>query len=349
MKQVFTNYRSVVIFAILFTTQTLFAQTTIFTENFESGTASSSWGLYRAGEENIKAVPASTAPDTLAGSGKYIGYLQDIDGSYSGAAQVLAGDTSLTNYSIEADVYLYVGQSPSAYTGIVVYGDSTRKIFYKLVADFTNSRFRLYNNKISTVTFSYSFVRNFTGTDIPVSLPTTSGWHKLKLEVKTISATRVRFWSYYDGNLLGGTFVDDTSSDVNPKGQFGLYSFQNDTNGVAGYYDNVVVKTLTTTSVKNPSQSQPREFSLLQNYPNPFNPSTKITYRLNASGFTTLGIYNILGRKIKSLVAQEQAPGEYSVSWNGNDERGQTVASGVYFYTLQNGTYAETKKLILMK
>ena len=87
------------------------------------------------------------------------------------------------------------------------------------------------------------------------------------------------------------------------------------------------------------------EFSLSQNYPNPFNPQTTITYSLNHSGIVNLDIYNILGRKVETLVNEMKTPGNYSVQWNGQD-----FSSGEYFYRIQLGdSKVLTQKMLLMK
>ena len=81
----------------------------------------------------------TTAPLALATGGNYVGRLQDLDGSFTGSAVSINGLTTLANYSIEGDVYCYVGVAPSAYTGLVVYADTAKKDFYKLRADFDAS------------------------------------------------------------------------------------------------------------------------------------------------------------------------------------------------------------------
>jgi hypothetical protein len=93
----------------------------------------------------------------------------------------------------------------------------------------------------------------------------------------------------------------------------------------------------------------PDKFALDQNVPNPFNPDTKISYALPEAGFVNVEIYNILGQKVKTLVNEYQDAGSYSVTWNGDDEYGSTVASGVYFYRFNSGQYKDIKKMVLMK
>ncbi|MCX6149591.1 MAG: YCF48-related protein [Ignavibacteriales bacterium] len=88
----------------------------------------------------------------------------------------------------------------------------------------------------------------------------------------------------------------------------------------------------------------PLDFHLCQNYPNPFNPTTKIKYSIPQNYFITIKVYDLIGNLIKTLVNQEKPAGNYEVEFNGAD-----LSSGVYFYTIQAGSFRDTKKLILMK
>jgi hypothetical protein len=95
--------------------------------------------------------------------------------------------------------------------------------------------------------------------------------------------------------------------------------------------------------------ARPATFSLHQNHPNPFNPETDISYSIPAEGRVGLSIYNIRGRKVKTLVESNQAAGHHTVHWDGTDEQGGKVASGIYFYRIQAGEFEDSKKMILMK
>jgi photosystem II stability/assembly factor-like uncharacterized protein len=88
----------------------------------------------------------------------------------------------------------------------------------------------------------------------------------------------------------------------------------------------------------------PDRFELGKNYPNPFNPSTTIQYSLPLKGHVTLKVYDALGKEVASLVSEVKNPGAYSVKWDAS-----RVASGVYFYRLQAGSFVETKKLVLLR
>jgi hypothetical protein len=88
----------------------------------------------------------------------------------------------------------------------------------------------------------------------------------------------------------------------------------------------------------------PVGFRLEQNYPNPFNPSTTIEFSLPSKGNVTLKIYNVHGQEVAALINGEYSAGIHSINWNASG-----FASGVYFYSLQSGSFSETKKLILIK
>ena len=107
----------------------------------------------------------------------------------------------------------------------------------------------------------------------------------------------------------------------------------------------------TPSGVKDESgdRERPSEFDLSQNYPNPFNPTTKIEFTLGKSGFVALQIYDVLGRKVRTLVSEEVSSGYKSVIWDGKNEEGEDVASGVYFYQLKVGDFSEPKKMLLLK
>jgi hypothetical protein len=90
-------------------------------------------------------------------------------------------------------------------------------------------------------------------------------------------------------------------------------------------------------------------FTLRQNYPNPFNPQTKIEYYLFEESEVELSIYNALGQKVKTLIDQHQIPGGKEVFWDGKDDKGNEVSSGIYFYKLKTNAFYQTKKMLLLR
>ena len=93
----------------------------------------------------------------------------------------------------------------------------------------------------------------------------------------------------------------------------------------------------------------PETFALHANYPNPFNPTTTISYDLPEQAQVTLGIYDILGKQIKTLVNQSQDAGNKIAVWDGTDELGRTVSAGLYIYRIKAGSYSKTMKMVLLK
>ncbi|MFL3008424.1 MAG: T9SS type A sorting domain-containing protein [Candidatus Neomarinimicrobiota bacterium] len=93
----------------------------------------------------------------------------------------------------------------------------------------------------------------------------------------------------------------------------------------------------------------PETFFLSQNYPNPFNPITKIDYALSKESHVDLVIYNISGRQVKVLINQVESPGFRTIEWNGLDQNGRNLGTGIYFYRLTLGDETHTRKMIYMK
>ncbi|MBS1516369.1 MAG: T9SS type A sorting domain-containing protein [Bacteroidetes bacterium] len=94
------------------------------------------------------------------------------------------------------------------------------------------------------------------------------------------------------------------------------------------------------------SSEVPDKFALRQNYPNPFNPSTVIRYQLLVAGFTTLKVFDLLGKEVAVLVNEKQNAGSYAVDFNSAE---YNLPSGIYFYTLNAGEFKETRKMVLIK
>lgn len=96
--------------------------------------------------------------------------------------------------------------------------------------------------------------------------------------------------------------------------------------------------------IKSISSEVPNKYSITQNYPNPFNPTTKIKFELPKSSFTTLTVFDALGKEVATLVNEKLNAGSYEETWNASD-----FSSGIYFYRINAGEFTETKKMILVK
>ena len=103
-------------------------------------------------------------------------------------------------------------------------------------------------------------------------------------------------------------------------------------------------------NVSNVGDQPIRIARLLQNHPNPFNPSTIIEYAVDQPGEIRVGVYSLQGKHIRSLVNRHHdGPKTYQVTWNGQDDAGRSMASGVFFYRLESAGVVEMKKMVLLK
>ncbi len=160
-----------------------------------------------------------------------------------------------------------------------------------------------------------------------------------------------------DGSLLGGNFIVNAATDknqVNPDVKLWggrIYNtWASNHVGGAGYdiWANVLdwnnPTAVTERAVENVSN-----FQLFANYPNPFNPGTTIAYEVPKAGHVRLGVYNMLGEKIRVLVDGVQAAGRHQVRWNGRDERGRSLPSGVYLYRIEADGFRQTRRMVLFR
>ena len=93
----------------------------------------------------------------------------------------------------------------------------------------------------------------------------------------------------------------------------------------------------------------PGRYDLDQNMPNPFNPSTVIGYSLPEAGPVRLAIYNLLGQEVRVLVDQPMEAGSFTATWDGKDELGRRMASGIYLYRIQAANFTASKRMLLLK
>jgi len=135
---------------------------------------------------------------------------------------------------------------------------------------------------------------------------------------------------------VNGDGIDDfavAGSDINVKGKIFIFAGWQGTTDVEYEFE----------------PGLPERFLLHQNYPNPFNASTTIAFELPARTDAWLTIYNVLGQRIVTVLNRELSPGSYRFTWDGTNESGESVSSGVYFYTLRAGDLDKTKKMLLVK
>jgi len=145
-------------------------------------------------------------------------------------------------------------------------------------------------------------------------------------EYDTALSSRGGAWGVYPFAPSGMIYVSDI--------QNGLYLFE--------------VQGITSSETDSDGQ-QPESFALFKNYPNPFNPETVISYQLADKVQVRLDIYNSLGQKIRSLEDEEKGSGFYEITWDGSNDSGATVPTGVYFYRLKTNNFSATKRMLLLK
>ncbi|MCK4235878.1 MAG: T9SS type A sorting domain-containing protein, partial [Candidatus Krumholzibacteria bacterium] len=100
----------------------------------------------------------------------------------------------------------------------------------------------------------------------------------------------------------------------------------------------------------NPTGDEtPRAYNLAQNFPNPFNPATKIKFDMKEKGLVTIRIYNVAGQLVRTLVNEVRDAGSYTEPWDGRNNIGAGVASGIYFYKMETKNFSRTRKMVLLK
>jgi hypothetical protein len=145
-------------------------------------------------------------------------------------------------------------------------------------------------------------------------------WKKVGFVAGYGTSNSIKSYSYLDNNILTGTYAYRLKQIDNS----GTYKYSNET---------------------EVTFAVPASFVLNQNYPNPFNPTTTITFTLTQDGYTTLKIYDVLGREVATLVQGEMQAGvEHHVTFNGS-----RLANGVYFSSLENHGEKQIKRMVLMK
>ena len=150
--------------------------------------------------------------------------------------------------------------------------------------------------------------------------------------------------NYNGGSVASPTFPENLTSKMPATGS--VFRIVTGKPNVAG--DRVVVRAIATTGVGG-NGIVPDRIDLAQNYPNPFNPVTSIRYQIPQKATVKLEVFDVLGRKVQTLVNKEHVPGSYVVEWDGKTSHGISVSTGVYFYSLTVGDRLMTKKMVLLK
>lgn len=158
---------------------------------------------------------------------------------------------------------------------------------------------------------------------------------------------------YIPTNYMTGDSYLDTEAeitDVYGDGDYRLVVIAEDIKGNKRVKEECYISITVNNGVTSPlTDNIPIAYSLSQSYPNPFNLMTEIRYALPRRIKVEISVYNSLGQKVRSLVNEEKPSGCHSVCWDGKNELGQDVSSGVYYYRMRAGDFTETKRMILLK
>ncbi|MGD9488353.1 MAG: alpha-amylase family glycosyl hydrolase [Calditrichaceae bacterium] len=145
------------------------------------------------------------------------------------------------------------------------------------------------------------------------------------------------WYDYFSGDSID---VLSTSAGISLQpGEFRIYT----TNKIETPEQGII------SAITDDTPVYPVSFSLEQNYPNPFNPATTIEYHIESASDVAIVIYDILGRRVQTLVNEKKNAGVYKVDWNGLDQAGNKVASGVYFYRLNAGDKSFVRKMVMIE
>lgn len=236
---------------------------------------------------------------------------------------------------------------------------SITKIMYYIVGDSSSGGESFYPYEDPCVNVNgvltpapYGFVQNI------FTPATATGWDTLDLSAHPIPVSPNS--DYVDKEFFVGVEYDGSHEpaigydSLSSNGRGWYYDAGNSTWTPLqdlGWYITLYIRAeiSTVTSVVDISTDVPKYFSLSQNYPNPFNPTTTIDYKLPKGENVTLKVYDILGREVATLVDAYQAPGSYRVQWNGRNNGGARLASGIYLCSFLAGNYKSVKKMILLK
>ncbi len=162
---------------------------------------------------------------------------------------------------------------------------------------------------------------------------------------------KVKFWAGDSTAEPAAWLIEGTDPSPRVKGEW-ITLASVGTTTAAGFQfkiDNFTVRSPGPSAVADQPNAGPVDFALAQNYPNPFNPVTQIKYALSKAAFTTLEIYNTAGQKVRTLLRGHQTAGSHQTVFDGRDDRGQALSSGIYFYRLRSGELVAQKKMLFVK
>jgi len=199
----------------------------------------------------------------------------------------------------------------------------------------------------------YSFLRPYTDSNGLTVVNFSGTFQSVSLDLTNINLKFTGGFdpgaTYWVNDLYNGTSTQTLGSDLSGF-NVSLSSYGSVVYTISTQEEMVILPVIPPiVSVDDQAADIPEDFNLFQNYPNPFNPSTTIRYSVVEPGNVLIKIYDVLGREIKTLVNEVKTAGTYSSTWNGDNNFGHKVNSGIYFYRIEAYLFVDTKKMILLK
>jgi len=162
-------------------------------------------------------------------------------------------------------------------------------------------------------------------------------------------------WDPFPESITGSefSFVEYTASLAdyagNPDVRLRFHMVTNGSGQREGIYIDDVGITWSPTDIDEDTGPVPHIFSLSQNYPNPFNPSTSISFSLEQEAYASIVVYDLMGRKVKTLISSLLDAGDHEIVWDGANDSGADVASGIYLYKLESGGSSQVRRMTLLR
>jgi hypothetical protein len=191
----------------------------------------------------------------------------------------------------------------------------------------------------------------------------------VKIDINNFQTGNRLYWYNFEGEVSDGSFSRKVF--INGEGPSQIAGGPDNYNDIPSYsyeiedsimiesppfsVQFIVIEGNTYVSVDNQSLASTNieNFRLEQNFPNPFNPETHIKYQLSENSKVTLDVFDILGRRINTLISENVSPGSHKITWNGRNDADAKVSSGVYLYRINvvnsQGSFIETRKMTLLK
>jgi hypothetical protein len=227
------------------------------------------------------------------------------------------------------------------------YNSSQFKVRFQFRSDGSVTRDGWYVDDIGIIVYTIvpveltSFTAEARSENVILNWSTATELNNLGFEIERATGNNNLNWvriGFVEGNRTSTDINNYTFKDDDPLAGTSYYRLkQIDYDGTFRVYDKVQVDFHGVT-----------DYALEQNYPNPFNPSTTIRYSIQVAGKVKLTLYNLLGSEVAVLVNEQQEAGNHTVQFS-TDDSGANLGSGIYFYTLNSGSFSQTRKMIVLK